>query len=713
MERKAKKVKKALSLIMALVITFTSLNLTDVAKINAQAEEIGEDVSYSVSDGDIKDDVIVEESEEEAKKNVPYLVTGLYMADLFNFNNDRHPYAFGDYRSEGWGYEEFTKTYSPQRAKTISHYAFRFYDDQTDTFTALTMADLTVSKSDSDANDFVDDNFTLLYSLDGVDNNNYEIYELYHNVECTYTISYTYQGTPYSVEVVVGLPDVAFYSSNTRDVNSLIDGDFYYSNKNNKIYLLTDGNKPASAYSFDYEINWNVIPAGDETKYVSVSSDNSEITLKPGCAGLKIGIVEKSSGNEIWSVFIEEAPTSGLRFMNEIDWRRDFDENIDVIEIWENDELDKTYYERILPNSQNIYIFGYYDVDNDTYAPISLEDTNVSFNGCADYFEDTNCTVNYKGNDYKVYNFETRTLGEYIVSYYDGSDTSSVKINIVLPEIGFYKTDVRSQENVLFLSDFRYDKKSSEPQNVYVLTDSYTNIDDYYYELRWQDEFGEHEIKEGNPDFYDYVEVNATRNILTIKASAVNKGLRIKKDFEDGGSYFAHEIYINKIEYADSLLVTSVEYNDSFDEDSKYYFREDSMFSENIGFGVDEFHYIVFGCQTGEYDEMYNPVIDNYYRLSDSDLGKLSVKAFTKDILYEDGTSAGREELETDVTLRNVSYSINYSNDSNMEGLYNGDYAVFELVGALENCEYEVTYDPDGVPGSGDELTVSIYIGYP
>ncbi len=526
---------------MALVITFTSLNLTDVGTIKAHAEEINDEVVSSVSGGEIINDDISENETvideiigEESKKDVSSLVTDLYMADLFNFDDSRHPYAFGDYRNEGMSLEAFDKKESPQTVDTITHYAFRFYDAALDKFIPLTVSDLAVSKTNPKANDFSDiDEPVLHYDLDGEDDQDYQIYELEHNVTGVYTISYVYpgDGKTYSVEIHVGFPGLALYTAAEMNDENLIKGWDYYYCSGDKFYILSTRDDLVD-YTYSIFANGKQFDNNDIFIESKDENDNTVLTLKEGIDfefDFLLSGYEFNNPNSSEEKFYHFIPGTGILSSGWIESEWDEEQQKGFFRFVDYDEESYTRFD----NSREYTVgwntpiaFAYIErhKDGSVYAePIDIKDCSLTFNGeekdISEYFEYCNSDIYSSGGkhegcpeelngEYKIYILFSSEVGTFVLTFEKGGKTYTYSIECTLPEVGIYSKNERSANTLINSLDY-----SSTNKTVYMLTGKkeYEWQEDLRIESIEIDKDSENLILSGD-EIKDYVTVTKVTN---------------------------------------------------------------------------------------------------------------------------------------------------------------------------------------------------------
>ncbi len=313
------------------------------------------------------------------------------------------------------------------------------------------------------------------------------LYDIWFSKIGDYT--FTYEGD--SITVSVDYPQVGFYSAPEKEDN-YIDS-FYFSDMNDNVFYVilyapedfTTSLIDTDPFTvFDWESEQDISGADLESfiSYELVNTGVYKVTVNTE-AGFEFkvkGVCENNNdSSDKWDIEMSmpvqfSVPTSGLVVKDWIEW----DEESGSLFVPEEAMFAKEAWPEL--GTVTCY-FAYLDSEeDDTPEVVSAEDLIITYEG-----EDASDLVTVSTNETngELIDIKFTKTGEYVVSYDDGVNTSSVKLYVEFPMVGFYETPELTENG--HLTDL-FEYKTGDSLYMIIntkgatITDPSIIINDYY-----------------------------------------------------------------------------------------------------------------------------------------------------------------------------------------------------------------------------------------
>lgn len=306
-----------------------------------------------------------------------------------------------------------------------------------------------------------------------------------------YVITYTGEGQKdKNVTIHVGWQYVAFYTTDTKTTEGILDGSFEYSDDTEDattFYLILYSDNEGESISLktapfkitDYESGQEYTEAADVANYITYSEVSTGVykihveSMQPfGIEAYAETTDSEGNTNDVSCYIGVEyvQKTEGLVAKDWIDWG----ENGPYV----NDEAEFTKKLWDSPCGEKLVYLAYLESENDENpTTVSANEIIVTYGGAP--AGDKVVVKTCEEND-ELISFSFKELGDYTISYTgDGQKNKKVKVHVYWPEIGFYTSSTMSTDSILN-GRFEYnDPEDTDAKSFYMILnteDSHASI---------------------------------------------------------------------------------------------------------------------------------------------------------------------------------------------------------------------------------------------
>lgn len=317
-----------------------------------------------------------------------------------------------------------------------------------------------------------------------------------------YHITATENETEYRLNFNAKLPEIGFYSTSSRNEEAYLD-EFYYTTASDKNADRTESYFYLIAPTYGYATEQMELSFG---KWTWNEETNDELWSETIITGLSAGSPEiKEFGNEeyaVWKITVSDAYQNPYANRQElrIAYGKEGMSRTKSIIIYDSTEISEeeqlywvsVYLEIEIDGSGKISLSGDStgSLDNRTATEISWKNKSGSMEGYfavkknGEYYalrtvqtsETEGISVTEYADTPYLYKVEWSEFGKYHIIATDNEAEYRLNFNVELPEIGFYSTSNRSEEN--YLDEFYYAdavEKSEDGKEAYFYLIAPTN----------------------------------------------------------------------------------------------------------------------------------------------------------------------------------------------------------------------------------------------
>ncbi len=391
-----------------------------------------------------------------------------------------------------------------------------------------------------------------------------------------YVITYQDGAVKNQVTVHVNYPEVKFYTSDTVGVDTMINGNFCYSDADaeNVVYAILQTQETSIALD---EIRIKDWAAGDPAEYGS--ADQAEEVAKyveysdlgSGVYKIKINKTEpfeigvyatvtfgdgNSESRDCW-ISVEYSQT--MEGLIAKDW---FDDNMDL---HPEAEFFKEFDAAVL--SPKTMYFTYTETENQDGMAVTADQLSVTYLG-----EGEAATVETNRENSKYVDILFPQTGDYKITYTgDGNKDKTITVHVKYPEVGFYTSQTMDISTMIPNNEFVYsDPDTDTAKRFYMILDAGENrisldavnpfaVEDYETGTNYNWETDEAVIQ----DYFTYEEISTGIYQMDIK-SQKPFGISVNAyvETEDGGWNTGSYISINYEPKKEGLLLQWPEWVD-------------------------------------------------------------------------------------------------------------------------------------------------------